>query len=109
MIDKVQLGAVGVHLKFPITDQDNKPLDVSQATTLNLVFKKPDGSIVVKTAALVNTGTDGLVEYVTEAGFLDQVKTWRVQCEIVDPNINNIDLPTEIGEFTVGGNLRPRP
>lgn len=102
MTDKLQKDAVGVAIIATLTDEDGAALDVSAATTINLIFKKPDGTNVIKTASLFNDGTDGKVAYVTETGFLDQVRDWRMQCYIELPNFTGT---TDIGTFIVGGNL----
>lgn len=98
----LQKGAVGVLLIFPLCDGASKPINVATATLIELKFKKPNGAIVTKTATLVNDGKDGLVSYVTEAGFLDQSRTWQVQARIVTATI---DIPSAPAEFTVADNL----
>lgn len=98
----IQKNAVGVPLIFPLYDGDNKPLDVSDATLIELTFKKPNGTKVVKTAAKIPSSDGNLVQYVTEAGFLDQARTWQVQARIVTPAI---DIPSQLGQFTVADNL----
>lgn len=58
-------------------------LPLTAALTRELLFQKPDGTLVTKPAVLSTDGTDGKMEYVSEPGFLDQTGIWRWQPYVV--------------------------
>ncbi len=63
--------------------------DVSAAIdpdTKWMIFKKPDGTLVTKDAVFVTDGTDFLIKYVAEAGFLDVLDGWQSQAHVILPN-----------------------
>lgn len=86
MADNIHLNDVGTEFRVTILDEDNVAVDVSAASTLSLIFKKPSGTSSTKTATLVNDGTDGLIKYVTESGDLDEIGTWKIQAYFVSLN-----------------------
>lgn len=79
-----QVGDIGTTIKATIVDQDGTALDVSAATTLQLLFLKPNGVLETKTATLTGDGTDGIIQYVTIADDLDVPGVWKSQGYIVD-------------------------
>lgn len=57
-------------------------VNISTATNLKILFRTPDHQKIVKTATLTSGGTDGKMQYTTEAGFFNRknrklVGTWR--------------------------------
>ena len=75
----VQKANVGTSFELTVHDQDGTVVDLSSATTKSIVFAKPDGTTVTQTATLVNTGTDGKMQYTSIAGDIDQGGVWNVQ------------------------------
>lgn len=72
------IGDYGTPFIFTLVDADtDAAIDVSSGTSLEAIFRKPDGTIVVKTASFVTDGTDGRIQYVTVSGDLDQAGRWR--------------------------------
>lgn len=51
--------------------------DISTATTIEIRFKKPDGTAIAKNMTLVTDGTDGKARYKSEDSFLDQAGVWK--------------------------------
>ena len=103
--DEVHLGDIGTVFRATINDCSNgtqTPLDVSSATTLELFFKKPSGTVVTQTAVLTTDGTDGQIEYVTISGDLDEVGNWMLQARVV---MAGGDWRSDIGQFRVYANL----
>lgn len=98
----IQKNDVGLAIRVTIKDQDDIVVDVSGATTKELIFKKPDDSIVTKTASFYTDGTDGVIQYVTESNFLDTAGIWSVQGHIV---LAGGEWKTTIDEFSVNKNL----
>lgn len=84
---EVFVADIGTSFQATVRDGPNAtddPLDVSGASTRQMIFEKPDTTTVTKTAEFVTDGSDGLVEYVTESGFLDQPGWWHVQGFVAD-------------------------
>ena len=54
-------------------------LPLTAALVRELHFQRPDGTHVLKPAALTTDGTDGKMQYVAEAGFLNQAGVWAWQ------------------------------
>lgn len=98
MIFKNDIGAV---IRLTVTSNGSSR-DVSTATTRQIILKKPDGTIVTKTASLTTNGSDGRMQYVVESGVIDQAGAWKVQGRLV---IAGTEFRTAIGGFQVGNIL----
>lgn len=59
--------------------------NISDATTRQVVFEKPDGTTVTKTAVNVTDGSDGALQYTVESGLFDAAGMWRYQFTAVGP------------------------
>lgn len=101
-MESVQKSAIGVAIKATIIE-DDVAVDVSAVSTKELVFRKPAGTIVTKSAAFVTDGLDGKVQYVTESGFLDAIGAWEVQAYVVFPG--GFNGRSDIQSFEVRENL----
>ena len=77
-------------------------VDDSGATTKQIYFKKPDGTVVTKTAAFSSDGTDGKLKYTTVTGDLTPTGSWEIQCHLI---FSTGEWKTDIGTFTVHPNL----
>ncbi len=79
-----QYGDVGSPVGLTVKRADgNVESDLGSASTMEIVFVPPSGTAKTETAVLVSDGTDGKMEYITEAGFLDEVGTWHYHGHIV--------------------------
>lgn len=67
---------IGVAFKATI-QEDGAAVDVSTASTKQIKFTKPDGTVETKTATFVTDGTDGVIQYVTVDGDLDMTGGWK--------------------------------
>ncbi len=102
----LQEDAVGAVIEVTILE-DGVAVDVSTVTTKQLVFRKPGGTVVTKTAAFSSDGTNGKIRYVTESGFLNErsgSQNWKVQGAVVFPG-GGYSGRSEVVEFAVKGNL----
>jgi hypothetical protein len=88
MSHQIQKGTIGAEIILTVRDQANAILDISTATTKEIIFRKPDGTTVTKTAVFVSNGTDGKVKYTTVSNDLDQVSVWKMQARIVTPTMD---------------------
>lgn len=75
----VHLNDVGTVFELTVIDQDDVVVNISAATTREIVFQKPDGTTVTKTAVVVTDGTDGKMKYISLAGDLDVPGLWHAQ------------------------------
>lgn len=98
---EVHVGDVGTVFTFTIK-QAGVVIPVSSATTKEVMFKKPDGSKMTRTAEFVNGGAEGQVKYVTVAGDLDQSGDWQIQAYLVMPGRENY---SDISTLVVFPNL----
>lgn len=73
-----QVDDIKVRLKVTIIE-DDAALDISTATVKSIIFQKPDGTVLTKTATFLTDGTDGIIYYDTIAGDLDQSGVYKVQ------------------------------
>lgn len=103
MTQYLQQDAIGAVIELTITE-DGEPIDdLASASSKVLVFKKPDGTVVSKTASFSTDGTDAKLRYVTEADFLDQSgDRWQVQAALT---IGTFTGRTKPETFTVKPNL----
>jgi hypothetical protein len=103
-MEQVQKNAIGVAVIGTITE-DGLFQNVATVSTKTLVFRKPDVActVVSKTATFVTDGTDGKIQYITEALFLDTVGVWECQGYVVFPG--GFDGRSDIQFFEVKDNL----
>lgn len=104
MADKTEIhvGAVGLSIRPHIIDENEDDIDVSGATTKQVLITDPDGNTSAESADFVTDGTDGLIEYVTQAGDLDEPGWWQAQGYIVT---GTKSFKTKILRFQVKENL----
>ena len=92
-----------VNTQFTVTVEDGgTAVDISSASTLEMVFKKPSGTKVTQTASLINSGTDGKMKYLTVSDDLNEIGTWELQGHVV---IGGGNWLTDIARFKVHRNL----
>jgi len=82
VVEEIHVGDIGTIFRVTLMD-GSSVLDVSGATTLEIIFKKPNNSNLTKTAILTGDGTDGIVQYTTVIGDLDSAGKWAMQANVV--------------------------
>ena len=70
-----QQGSVGVTIVYQVLDSSGNPRDISSFTTHELVFCKPNETVLTRPATFQTTGVDGILSYTTVAGDLDPYGT----------------------------------
>lgn len=100
-MDEIHLNDIGTEFLVTVKDGD-EAVDLSTATTLQLIFTKPTGVKVTQTATLDSDGTDGKMKYVSQANDLDVVGFWKLQGYIV---IGDSSWHTNVDNFQVHRNL----
>lgn len=73
------VGDHGTVFAIVCRDQNNQVIDISDATALKILFKKPDGTTFSKTASFTTDGTDGSLQCSTTRTELDTEGKWRYQ------------------------------
>lgn len=79
----VHLNDIGTVFELTIKDCFDKIVDISSATTRNIIFKKPDGTTITKTGVFTTDGTDGKLQYITIASDMDQLAEWKIQAFVI--------------------------
>ena len=100
MASEIHVNDVGTRFLATIKD-DGVVVDISQATSVTMIFKKPDDEVVHK-AGTVLSGVDGQVYYDTIAGDLDEAGHYKLQAKVV---LTNGIYYTDIYNFQVHCNL----
>ena len=80
--NEIHKGDIGTTLKTTVKNA-SVVVDISAATTKNILLGKPDGTSLTKSGSFTTDGTDGDLEYATISGDLDQIGCWKLQAHIV--------------------------
>ena len=91
---------IGTIIRLTITQtSDNAVLDgLESASTKQIFIKKPSGTVLEKTASYYTDGTDGIIQYTTISGDLDEVGEYEVQGYVV---IGSAEYRTETKRMEV--------
>ena len=98
---EIHVGDIGTTFQITVNDQDG-PVDLTSVDAMYILFRKPNDTLLQVTPVFVNTGSDGLIKYVTQAGDLDQYGTWQIQARVV---FGTDVFSTDIQRFKVQRNL----
>jgi hypothetical protein len=101
-IGEIHKNDVGTVFNVTIKDQSNAIVDISAATTKQIIFTDPEGTDVAKTATFNTDGTDGKINYVILVDDLDLVGLWKMQAKVITPAGT---WHSNITEFNVLDNL----
>jgi hypothetical protein len=101
MASEIHAGDIGVNFNITVMN-GTAVLNVSNANSISIIFQKPDGSDLIKTATLVTDGTDGNIRYTSVSGDLDQIGTWQIQAKV---NFGASVFSTDIQKFKVYRNI----
>lgn len=102
MCVEMHVGDIGVAFRVTVKNQDDEVVDLSSASSLQINFKQPDGTLLEKTATLYTDGTDGIMQYVSVSGFLNQAGKWQIQGFV---EVSGGSWYTDITTFNVSSNL----
>jgi len=101
MAATAHVGDIG--LVFEVTIKDGtSAINISDATTKDLIFSRPDGTKVTVSAVFKTTGADGIIKYTTVSGDLSVAGTYGLQAHIIRPSGN---WKTDKGRFPVDSNI----
>jgi hypothetical protein len=94
-------GNIGVVFELTFVDEDDEPIDLRDATLLELIFVKPDCAETTQTPTL--TGVKGEVRYVTTATTdLDQSGGWAFYGHAIRPGEEWHTLPIRFEVRAIG-------
>lgn len=102
-VNEIHIGDIGTIFEVTLMD-DTVIVDISSASSMVIVFEKPDKTIVNNTAIFSGDGTDGKMQYIIATDTeLDQKGNWKIQ--------GIVELPTgkwssDIAKFKVYENLQ---
>ena len=97
-----QEGDEDIQVVITVTDDTGAPIDISGATALILLMKKPDGTTESKTAYLINNGRDGKMGYALDAADFDQAGYFQFQGSFM---IAGASKSTNVGTVNVAENI----
>lgn len=101
MASEIHVNDIGTQFIVTVKD-DGAVVDISSATSLVIIFKKPDQTTSNKTATLYTDGTDGKMTYSTVSGDLNQAGNYKIQGKVT---LSGGVYYTSIGSFKVHCNL----
>ena len=103
MVDNIHIGDIGTVFVVTIKDEDETVVDVSSASTQQIIFSKPDGTKVTKTSVFTTDGTDGKIQYTTvDVNDLTTKGKWHLQGKVT---LSAGTWTTNVGHFKVFKNL----
>lgn len=101
MPSEIHMSDVGTIFRVTIKD-GTAIVDVSNVDSKLILFQKPSGEVLTKTATLYTNGTDGIIQYVAIDGDLSEIGTWQIQAKI---DFGSDVFYTDIQKFKVIRNL----
>lgn len=99
--NEIHVGDIGTLFSVTVKD-DDVVVDVSSATTKEIVLKHSGGLTHTKTAIFGTDGTDGVLTYTTIADDLSLPGLWQIQVNII---MSGGSWKTDVGSFIVEENL----
>lgn len=103
MTQFAQVDDVGIVLLVQMYKQsDGTPLDISDASSLQIIYSFPDGTRFTKTASLYTDGIDGKLYFTTEEDDLPIAGYYSIQGKVV---IGSAIIFSEVEQFSVLDNV----
>lgn len=98
-VQEIRVNDTGTTLEVEITEWDEVtktyiPVDISAATTKNIIIKRPDGTTVTVVGVFTTDGTDGKLYIITASGHLPISGTYYIQ--------GSVALATWVGSSSIG-------
>lgn len=101
MSNTIHVDDIGVQFIVQILD-DGSVLDLSTATSLSIVLRRPDNSALICPATLYTNGSDGKLQYISVDGDLSEAGIWKIQANV---HFFTSFFHTSIDTFKVLSNL----
>ena len=101
MASQIHVGDIGTTLVGTVLD-GGAAVDISSASSMQMIIKKPDQTSMTKTAINYTDGTDGKMKYVTVTDDIDQVGNYKIQGKVV---IGSATYYSSVSTFKVYCNI----
>jgi len=99
---RIQLGVVGVRITITFVDVNGTAIDISSATTRQILARMPrTRTLSTFSATFLTDGTDGAIYYDTTSGDFDETGDARIQGRAAG---TGFDWYTETAELPVDAN-----
>lgn len=103
MANEIHLNDIGTIFEITLYDCDIILPDLSEATKMVIKFQKPDKRTTIdQIASFKSDGNDGIIQYITIDGDLDEIGNWKIQAYIETPSGS---WSSDIAKFKVHSNL----
>lgn len=107
-MEKFQKDAIGAIIRVIISEEDDDGVtavvNLASVTQKDFIIRKPSGAVVTKTAVFFTDGSDGILQYPSDLGLLDETGVYDLQADLVFP-ASGYDGPTAVGSFRVLANV----
>lgn len=80
---EIQENNIGTLFKVRIVDEDGVVVNVSTATTKEIILRNPAGTGTAYAASFTTDGSDGYIQYVGTSGLLNMLGIWEMQSHVV--------------------------
>ncbi len=103
LTDFLQVDDSGINIIVTVTQSDGTtPIDISQAGSMFIYIYRPDGGLITGTASFVTDGTDGKIQYISQANDFTIQGVYKIQAKYI---IGGNNKRTERSTFVVEPNL----
>ena len=99
--NEIHVNDVGTKFLVTVTD-GSSAVNISSATTKELIIKKPSGTKLTKATSFTSDVTDGKMQYSIASDDLDEAGSYKLQGKVV---ISDGTFYTDIHTFKVHRNL----
>jgi len=101
MSSQIHAGDIGTKLLVTVKD-GGSVVDISSASSLSILIKRPDGTILTRTGVLDTDGTDGKMYYIVVSGDLSEAGVYKIQGKVF---LSSGTFSTSTATFKVHCNL----
>ncbi len=99
--DEIHMLDIGTVLTVTVKD-GTSIVDISAATTHDIILGRPDCTSVTKTGTFTTDGSNGKIYYTTIANDLNQIGWWKIQAYIIG---SSGTWKSDVGNFEVHKNI----
>jgi hypothetical protein len=78
MAAEIHKNDIGTAFRITIIDENSVAVPLTISDTLYIIFKKPNDDVLQKTATIYSAN-EGIIEYITIDGDLNQTGPWKIQ------------------------------
>jgi hypothetical protein len=76
---------IGSVLELTVKNCDGTAVDISAASTMQMKFTKPGGTVLSANGVFTTNGSDGKLRYTTVVGDLSERGTWKCRAYLAFP------------------------